>query len=194
MPSAVTTTPVSSVAVVDKLKFWDTADPFTATWAELGLKPRRRAVTVMVVPLADAGTVKVYLPWSSVNPPTRSVGTLTLAPTTGAPPVPVTWPLTVVPWACAYAGANPSTTAATARKRAILPVIPILHLAESGTGMVGRRSQRGHSSRFGDKRLCRVCTSEEAESAISRAGRACSALNSRASSIEDGGIQSINQT
>src|SRR2546423_10150377 len=60
---------------------------------------------------------------------------LTLAPASGAPPVPVTKPLMVVPCACANAGDSPSTAPATARKREILPVIPIQHLAESGTGM-----------------------------------------------------------
>src|SRR5256885_4069051 len=59
---------------------------------------------------------------------------LTLAPTIGAPPAPVTWPLMVVPCACASAGANPNTLA-IARKRVNLPVIPIRHLAESETGM-----------------------------------------------------------
>src|SRR3982751_2922998 len=70
---------------------------------------------------------------------------LTLAPTTGAPPAPVTWPLMVVPCACANAGTDPSTTADIARKREILPVIPIQHLAESETGM--RLSRTGRHSR-----------------------------------------------
>ena len=66
---------------------------------ELGVKPSLRATTVTEVPVADVGAVNVYRPSASVNAPTRSVGMLTLAPTTGAPPVPVTWPLMVVPCA-----------------------------------------------------------------------------------------------
>jgi hypothetical protein len=58
-PKAVTTTPCSSVAEVERLKLWDTAVPFNATLAELGEKPRRRAVTVTVVPVADAGAEKL---------------------------------------------------------------------------------------------------------------------------------------
>jgi len=84
---------------VERLKFWTTGAPLSVTCAELGWKPSRRAVTVTVVPVALAGAVKVNRPWSSVNPPTWSVGMLTLAPTTGAPPEPVTWPLTFVPCA-----------------------------------------------------------------------------------------------
>src|SRR5205814_9542618 len=115
----------SSVAAAERLKFWLTGAPVSATGAELGWKPSLRATTVTVVPLAEVGAVKVYRPLSSVNPPTRSAGILTLAPTIGVPPVPVTWPLMVVPCAGASAGVTPNTTLAIARKREILPVIPI---------------------------------------------------------------------
>src|SRR4051812_17025940 len=88
------------------------------------------------VPVTEGGAVNVYRPSASVNPPTRSVGILTLAPTTGTPPAPVTAPLMVVPCACASAGLSPKTLA-IARKREILPVIPIQHLAESEIGVGG---------------------------------------------------------
>ena len=78
---------------------------------------------------------------------------LTLAPTTGAPPVPVTWPLMVVPCAWANAGDSPSTAPATARKRETLPVIPIQHLSDSGTRMrlvVLRTWSADHNRRAAD--------------------------------------------
>src|SRR5213075_1879555 len=85
---------------------------------------------------------------SSVNPPTRSAGILTLAPTIGVPPVPVTWPLMVVPCAWASAGVTPNTTLAIARKREILPVIPIHTSQKVKLGRDGSRIQEKIGYRF----------------------------------------------
>src|SRR5438552_2923293 len=93
----------------------------------------RRAVSV-TSPVTPAGTVNRYMPSASAVAPTRSVGILTVAPASGAPPTAaVTFPVTVVAsCADATAGSRPSSTSPLLRmerttERSVVMDIPLDH-------------------------------------------------------------------
>jgi hypothetical protein len=92
----VTTTPVSCAALCVSVKSWVIAEPVSSIDTVLDTNPMRRAVSDDGPRSRDVGTVNEYRPSASVVAPSPVVGTVTLAPWSGAFPSVITRPEMVV--------------------------------------------------------------------------------------------------